>query len=292
MGPKVNSISPLLGMKSGNTLLTINGSGFQPGGISSNILCIFGDKAVVAKLETINGPVPNEEVTCKSPASTHMGSVPFYITVGIDRYLKSPSFYFHYVEDFAVHSISPESYDGGSVEVSLLGDNFLETEAIVCRFGSVDVRANYVEKREITCASPSRRSGDLPIYLSFDGQHFEDTGLFLNYVPISNETSVTQVSVQTFATELIGGSFEKGPSETTWLPVINQTFFAGVSTNSTLTVTGDNFLSSSNLMCRFDSLRSTAIWISRFQIECVAPKYPTRFSELSVSNNGIDFVKS
>ena len=74
------------------------------------------------------------------------------------------------------------------------------------------------------------------IYLSFDGQCFEDTGLFLNYVPISNETSVTQVSVQTFATELIGGSFEKGPSETTWLPVINQTFFAGVSTNSTLTV--------------------------------------------------------
>ena len=282
--PSVQSVYPLFGWKSGGTMLTIRGTGFQPIGIISEISCLFelfGDDDTVVQPTYIS----DKEMHCESPVSAKTGSIPFRVVIG-DGYMQSASSSFHYVEDYSVDSIFPnESHTAGGIEIALLGSNFLETDSIKCKFGNLTVNAIYEGLEKIVCICPSNPSGSVPISLSFDGMHFADTGFLFQY---NNALGThTDHRPDMNLTQSLESNVEESEQQ---VPIIDQTYFQG--NNTALVVLGNNFVRSENFTCRFDSERAAVKWISRFQIECVLPKVSSKVSYLAVSNNGVDFVKS
>jgi sugar lactone lactonase YvrE len=75
--PKITSISPNSGVVSGNTIVTINGSGFDPSGTTVTIGGFSATDVVVGNID-VNGF--GTSLTCKTPTGTSFGSKNVVVT--------------------------------------------------------------------------------------------------------------------------------------------------------------------------------------------------------------------
>lgn len=129
---------------------------------------------------------------------------------------------------------------GGSI-LTIRGDGFYQNTDLACRLGQAVVPAHFINNQTILCKTPPSRPGLVSVEVTNNMIHFSASGLQFLYVPDASVYAVTP---------------SKGPA-TGQYPV----FF-----------TGSNFLNTTALGCKFDSLEVRGHFLSPRVVMCVAPQ--------------------
>lgn len=164
-------------------------------------------------------------------------------------------------------SIYPSSGSiNGGTSVFVSGYNFIEGDNIKCSFGASAVDATYISSSSASCELPESDYAALVDFdISFNGLDFTNSNVQFSYV-----------------NNLVIDGFS--PT-------------SGSSSGGTLvTITGSNFEFSKYLKCMFGIAEVSASFISSGAIVCVVPikddSSEENSVEVSVSNNGLDYVTS
>tara|TARA_B110000208_G_scaffold188726_1_gene248922 strand:+ start:355 stop:3567 length:3213 start_codon:yes stop_codon:yes gene_type:complete len=152
--------------------------------------------------------------------------------------------YYTHTKQTAVHRIVPSSGpSSGGTMLTILGNNFTNTNQLVCRFGThVTVAGRWFSNEEIHCVTPKH----LPSVV---------------YVEVSNNGGVD------FSHSRMEYTFHASPSVTS----INPTH--GPERGMTLvTVIGHHFVNSPSLGCAFGTVRTQVQkYVSKNEVVCYAP---------------------
>ena len=159
------------------------------------------------------------------------------------------------------------SVSGGTI-ISLKGTGFEDTSELSCQFGqNIIVSAVFVSSTEISCSTPpSSTVSSVSLAVTVNGVDYSMSGAMFDYHKDSTVESVHPW---------------KGPS-----------------TGGTIVlVSGENFVESEDLRCRFGKEEVLGRWISSKAIECMSPMVSNdeslnASSSLSVTLNGADYVES
>lgn len=254
MESTVRHLQPSLGPVQGGTAVDVVGAAFVN---STALSCRLADRIVPATF------VSKELVRCITPPSPSISRLPLEVSNnGID--FTTNGILFSYVAALEIIRVWPTSgpTTGGTL-ITVHGSGFSGGESIVCIFGSNQAPATVRSDDELTCLAPRAMSkGSAFLRLTNNGIDMVSAPTNYTYVASIRLANVTPATV-------------------------------GEDGGETLVITGENFIASPSLACRFGSQDTVpALWLSLTEVSCSVP--PTRAgpheASLTVTNNGQDFA--
>lgn len=260
----VRAITPSSGPQQGGTVVEVDGTGFVN---STGLSCRLAGRRLPATF------VDSGRVRCTTPTSVTSLAMPLEVSNnGID-FTNSSTVHFTFVPALDIRHLWPMSGPiGGGTSVSMYGAGFASGKSkVLCIFGGDRAHttlATVHSDDELSCPTPPL--GDS-----------SPTGATVR-VELTNNNGVDRVaSPMNFSYVPPIHLFSVSPSQ------------SGEEGGVTAVVTGENFLPSTSLSCRFGGQDATpAAFISSKQVSCLAPASPAgpRQVSLTVSNNGQDFA--
>eukprot|EP00741_Cyanophora_paradoxa_P014968 tig00020830_g14441.t1 len=204
----VTNISVMTGPRAGGNNITVTGINFLE---TEEILCGFGGNMSAFYGANLTSPgvfVAPNKIVCQSPYSNYTGLVPFGIALNGQQYHSYEDFWFLFY-DFPVYttSILPKSgpVTGGTI-VQVSGVGIVETNDTFCKFvvpapypATIVVKGYYNASNNgtVRCVSPVidlRFDGNAQIFLSLDGQRYNNSQTFRYYPAPTIVTSILPVS--------------------------------------------------------------------------------------------------
>ncbi|CAM9097538.1 unnamed protein product, partial [Hapterophycus canaliculatus] len=190
---KVFAITPRWATDKGGTEVRIRGIGFSA---TSRFSCHFTDERIppdgilTHHLPSISAVrLSDQDLLCESPPRP---PGPAFITVAADGKQIDGSTEIVIRSSAHVSLLSPwQGPASGGTVVDLTGNNFFYSGSTVCRIGSYNVPATFVNSHSLLCATPRSPPGSYPISIAFDGEHFEDSGLNFRYLEEMTVMSLT-----------------------------------------------------------------------------------------------------
>lgn len=170
-GLGVTSVMPSRGSVAGGTLVSVRGSGFHD---ATQPTCRFGTLEAHVVHATLVSP---NEMLCRPPSTTEVGSYPVEISVnGFDFSRSGNSFTYH--RDPFVTSGRRTHSDVDGMWIFVQGGHFVDSDSIICHFGtSVETSGRWVSSTLIVCLSPSAstisqesQETAMQLAVSFNGQ--------------------------------------------------------------------------------------------------------------------------
>ena len=274
---RIVDVHPFSGPAHGGTSVTVVGHGLQLGGLS----CRFGDALVPATRQSAY------RVKCITPTHPATG----WVTMEVQSFsgiAESASAFFYQRAlsggRFDPSGVSSGRSDGvssdgsvpgvltpplgpvqGGTVVTIVGEHFLSTASLSCRFGTAayTVIARFLSSRTIECVAPARTAGHVAVDVSLNGQQFISVGALYLFHEVP-----TIVAVEP----------NRGPVEG----------------GSVLTINGNHFSRHpvASVTCRMGTLTVAATLRSENNLLCVAPANKVGFIIIEVSNNLQDFSNS
>ena len=248
--PVVTSVTPLLGSSRGGTMLRILGNNFGSNReeVKSRLKCRFGSEYMSEVTY-----VSREEIQCYTPKGTPTQIIEVDVIVMLNKSSYATfATTFVYHEDAIIASVYPNegSLSGGNV-VTIKGQNFIGSDALLCRFGNENVKAVFVTNSEIICVVPPHVSEEqVLVNISIDGSIFTNSRFFYRYVYAQpNE-------VNPKPTLLVDDVYPK---------------FCMRSKTSFITLKVQNMEASREYFCLFDSMSVTPVTINGTHLTCVCP---------------------
>jgi hypothetical protein len=210
---KVTSVSPKGGFTTGGTVVVVSGTGFVS---TTKLACRFG-KTAASAVEFVS----STQIKCTAPSSAS-GEGPVAVEAsnnGAD--FTSDATQFRYQTAASVFSIAPNTGPAsGSSAVVVHGFNFVDSDALFCRFGaSKSVAARWISATKLECLAPAHVAGVVGVEVTLNNADSTSDGTKFAFVADATVTSVAPTS----------GSLSGG---------------------TVLTVMGSGFVFSSNLKCR------------------------------------------
>ena len=245
------AVTPPLGPSTGGTAVTVSGQGFMN---SSELACHFD--GIAAPWTRF---VSETEVLCEAPVH-ESGAVFVEIFLdAMDRIKSAASFMFVYPPRITRFAPSSGPSSGGTL-VQLSGYNFVNTEQLVCRFGTIDVPGRWTSSTSIQCVTPKTDTEETKseVALSLNGMDFSQSGFFYEWLEVSTLKAMTPT---------------RGPS----------------TGGTDVYIESDRFIFSSKLGCRFGLVDTPASFVNSTHIRCTVPSLPTGVVSLSVTSNGVDY---
>ena len=230
--PEISGVSPEFGPESGNTLVTVFGAHLE--GFYAE--CLFASAAPVPA-----EPISSSSLRCVTPPSP-TGAGQIAVSVSVEDRISGSQVGFSYRPALRVHSLAPSAgtVDGGTV-VTVVGEAFLRSEKIACRFGGVLVIAGeWVSDSNIRCRTPESDPGNRTVEVTSNGADFTNDGRVFAYLP--------RVALR-----------EVVPSS------------APVSGGTRVTFSGDNLGIYTDLTCRFGSSILDPVSVSESEVVCETP---------------------
>ena len=254
----VERLVPNHGTLYGMTEVLVEGYGFEN---SSTLYCRFGTghESVVPAVEYIS----STQIVCIAPPSLLQGTVAVQVSNNgfsdLATFSESSAQYTYDEAILPFDVIPPLGPVSGNTSTRIVGNGFLNTDGLQCRFGSLVVQAVWVDREEIRCQTPTGTDvpGYYPIEVSNNGQDFTQYAFPFYFYPDAALERITPVS---------------GPALVAGTEVV---------------VYGRNFVNSTYLSCRFDALMTPAIYLSDTKIICPTPvmQYGMDWLDLSQVSN-------
>jgi hypothetical protein len=250
----VHSVFPLYGGAAGGTVLSITGSNFFP--LDSYQWAFSNGGNVSASF------VSETELQCVTPAIA-VAPADVGLTLVIEGgYNITVGSRFTYLAEAEVWRAIPSwGPPSGGTAVVLVGDNFVDTEALSCLFdGEVSGAARWLSAGQVECISPADSANQtarpVNVTVTLNGLESVKSTAEFEYYPGATVSSISPAS---------------GPS----------------SGGTLVTVTGANFRSSCLLQCRFGNLSVPATPINETLVQCRSPSVGMSLDAcLQVTNNG------
>ena len=267
--PEISSFYPREGPVSGNTDLTLFGSGFDQFAsrliVRPSFQCVFGQgKATSGRI------VSSSEIHCKTPAVSIPGPVTLDLSLnwrtGASNKLSKTSLiqsvFLYTSSQLSLVSVKPlQGPIVGATDVVVTTLNRINVGGILrCIFGKVVVVGEFISESQFACKSPPVSSpGTVWLDISIDAQ-----------------TSQSRLEFK----------FYRPPMVALILPAFGST--AG---GTKILMEGSFFINSPEIVCRFgDKVVPVYRFISPQQIVCISPGGPLGHVPIAVSNNGVDFT--
>jgi hypothetical protein len=248
---RVQRALPSSGPETGGALVRVTGFGFVS---SAGLRCLFtdgvdGTGAVVAVTEALW--VSSEQVECLSPVA-----MPGLLHLRVETLNTTDCSYKTepFLVETAVSLVSLHPIVGpttGMTSVTVHGSHFINTDGLQCRFGDLDVAAQFVNATAVRCLTPSAPPGAVEVRVTNNG---EGLVALPGTVPLTY-TYVAPAAVKTLAPR-------SGPA-------------AG---GTPVTIEGEGFFNVSTLACRFGTGATalsivSATYASPTRVSCMAPAY-------------------
>ena len=253
--PVVYSISPYSGPTGGGTVIRVHGENFADG---TALACRFGTAGAAPAVFESDGVI-----SCVAPEASIASKVTVEVTTnGVDYTTDGVQFLF--VAPMSVASISPATGpEHGGTTITLAGSDFAVPEALVCEFGSSDLRvaAHWISPAAVTCVAPANQPSTVEVRLSTNGQQFVTAP-----TPYTFHATAAVLALAPTSGSINGGT----------LVVVN----------------GVGFVDSSLLRCRFGGAAPVeAVFVSSTSLRCRAPAQTASGSvAVAVAINGVDFT--
>ena len=118
---------------------------------------------------------------CIAPPSP-IGRVIFVIRY-VESGMISNSLQFTYLEQLLVYDVTPNKgiFTGGTA-VTVTGRNFVDSSNLVCRFGSINVQASYINSSRISCVTPKQDPGVVRFAVSNNGDDLSAAVLKFTFI--------------------------------------------------------------------------------------------------------------
>ena len=266
----VTAVDPNRGPSTGNTIVTVAGTGLVPANISE-VWCVFVFEDLGQAIWTVASHADVAAVQCPTPSiigvqdetqSTLMASVEVS-TNGVQFTNSGVQFAFDVIPTIRELSPSMGSEIGGSV-ISLYGSDFPAAENLRCLFGSSSVPASRESRTMVQCIAPPHVPEVVEFKLTLHGALYGDKILAFVY-----HDAVTVSSVAPSRVSKLGGTF--------------------------VTVAGTNFIpDADSAFCKFGNVLTSASAVSGSEIVCRAPPRNTDSESadalsVEITFNNIDF---
>ena len=141
------------------------------------------------------------------------------------------------------------------------GNNFVNFNTLMCKFGTAVTGGSWLSTTTITCAAPAQALTTVTVEMSNNNLDFTTNGATYQYIPNANVTGIVPST---------------GPQRGGYV----------------VTAVGNNFATTGLVYCRFNSGIYPATVSSSSQLTCIAPAAPGGLMSVEVSNNYVDFTHS
>lgn len=251
--PIVRRIAPSYGSILGGTTIHVIGENFNRSAVKS---CVFwGNEASLIsnvaidliEIVPIQQYIGSTEVICLSAASKKPHDVHLLLSgdeelASFEGTLYERGEIYHYHKDIKIISVQPEAaWTKGNSLVNIFGGPFFNSSGLFCSFGDIRTPASFVSPNQISCFTPSHEVGTHALEVSQNGQDFTRWGYPFSFYHASRVDSIHPTY---------------GPARQAGTKVI---------------VRGENFVNSTALRCRFDSVVVPAVFISSSEVHCHTP---------------------
>ncbi|GMH75266.1 hypothetical protein TL16_g06702 [Triparma laevis f. inornata] len=230
----ISSITPSQGVTTGNTPVTLMGTGFS----ASTLLCKFGNVVVTPSI--VYDSTTASCVAPPAPASLSSGG-DVSLTVSSNNGVYTGDLTYTYKPAVTITTISPRTGPAtGGTTVTVYGSNFAGDFS--CFFGPAKVDAVLLSSGMLSCVSPASSSPS--VYFEIKSKDEADTtasSIVFTFAALPTVASVSPAS--------------------------------GKDTGGTLvTLTGNGFLNTEHLSCKFGEMGSIpAIFVSPTRLTCSSP---------------------
>ena len=178
----VASVTPIYGVASGSTVVTLAGSNF----VAGRTACKFGSAAAVDA--TV---MSSTEAVCVAPAATR-GSVTVEMITNYEGQIltsdevSTSSKQFTYVSEVSMKNVVPgvATVEGGSM-LSVSAAGLQGADQAWCKLGSVVVAAKLTSAEMLTCMSIAGVEGNMTVELSVNGKDFTTDSNMMNVTSIT-----------------------------------------------------------------------------------------------------------
>lgn len=180
--PQVYRLEPNKGPDTGGTVVHIRGQNFDPMHDLSwknynDTFCKFGNLSL-----TNAEVVSSTEMICTSPPSYEDRYVPVEITLNNREWTRDGVLFYYYHPPF-IYNIDPRigPVSGGTV-VKITGSNFEDTGHVMCKFGAIFTKGEYISENELRCtAPPVENPGYVNLYVAIRPDEFS-SGINTRYL--------------------------------------------------------------------------------------------------------------
>jgi len=234
----IEEVYPTRGFVTGGSKLKIFGTGFID---VDTISCHFDDVSVKAAF------VSPSSVECTAPLVNDSRVVQMGVSLNGHDVVTHSGLIFRYDSnfefDYVIPSNVPINHEYGYA--SIFGSSFVDGTHLRCVFGDTWITdATFISDSEVKCELPNiTKPEKYPVSISVDGSDFSNESIDITFVEPAMITNIRPSKVQE-------GS------------------------DAILTISGDNFISSQDLQCRFGEsglLWTPAVWVSESTVECKSP---------------------
>ena len=272
---KISDIYPLSSLVTGNVSVVIFGGPFIS---DQGLFCAFGKRSVPGIFLSPN------QIECITPPHA-AGTYSLEVTQNGQDFTKSGHIFRYQLPHKIIH-ISPASGPSkrAGTNVKVIGENFINSSSLQCRFGLMTVPATFVSSFEIFCAAPPIDDKALE-YIQVPGYYPQRMrGSLVSFAVTNNGQDFISSAQEFFYTQDIKAlhlSRKDGPSRGGGTPVI---------------LSGENFVNSTQLTCRFGKVATPAYFLTHDAVLCFSPPFQgTNYGgdtvvPLAVSNNAADYV--
>jgi hypothetical protein len=189
--PQIQSINPMMGTKTSDTLVTVSGQGFID---SEGCYCKFGDMLVRANVRS------STELVCSAPPTATPQNVVVTVTnvaaefeMPSDNSFAPSNVQYTYSAQGYVHSISPKKVPQmGGAMLEITGE-FPESNLLSVAFGTVTVLTEISGRSTTVLAAsmPAMAAGNVSVSISFnEGGEWINVGDQLEMLTLTNVSSV------------------------------------------------------------------------------------------------------
>jgi len=180
--PQVYRLEPNKGPDTGGTVVHIRGQNMDPTHdlVMKNFndtFCRFGNLSLTnAKV------ISSTEMICESPPSYEERFVPVEITLNNREWTRDGVLFYYYHPPF-IYGINPRIGPvSGNTVVHITGSNFENTGFVMCKFGAIFVKGQYINENELRCTSPPvENPGYVNLYVAIRPDEFS-SGLNTRYL--------------------------------------------------------------------------------------------------------------
>jgi hypothetical protein len=244
-----NFIEPVVGPTIGGNVVRVLGSNFE----NNTLACNFGDSFANAIY------ISNNILECRAPKNIPR-MVNFSLIEKSDKLWSNnnrddhPSLSYRYLDYYKIEDVVPNfGFATGNTTVTIIGQNFVAVEGLVCLFGDNYSNAILMSSREIKCLSPQQNTLSMTVEIRI-GILIKDTITYLSAVTTKTFTYVELAHIDNIY-----------PS---------RGFLSG---GDKVKVIGKNFAPpyyEDDVICSFGGEKSNGDWISSTEIECLTPSMP------------------
>jgi IPT/TIG domain. len=280
--PRIISVAPSYGKIGTKTVLSIKGKGFQ----LSEHFSIRPECILNTTILAIPSYVSRTEMHCEIPAMKKEAKIPIQVRIGKEgNSVTSNTMIFNVIRGNMIESINPDASSPlGGTEITLHLERYVETKIHFCKFGDIIVNATHKEIERTSCISPPSCKRHVPLFVSFDRDHFHDTGFTIRY---NQEREPRFENIDDMYEQFISVNATQKS-----LPVIkNMHQCHGSNSNaSCVSIHGENFSLLDRLDCQIGKRPANLRWISTFHVECHANFSLTDTSSITLRNRDRDIA--